>query len=80
MVFIFFIEVIYFRIIHNLGFSEIEVASKRNMVFANVLQSVKALLDGMYKLKIPLNSEKARVSILYNPIIMELFRRNFLKL
>uniref|UniRef100_A0AC34RRN6 G protein alpha subunit n=1 Tax=Panagrolaimus sp. JU765 TaxID=591449 RepID=A0AC34RRN6_9BILA len=59
------------KIIHNHGFTDIEVAAKRNMVYANVLQSVKALLDGMYKLKLPLHSERARdVAQMINKIVL----------
>ena len=67
----------YSRIIHDNGFTDDEILSKRNMVYANVLQSVRAVLEGMFKLDLPLGSEKARVSFkdrlheFWDPIIQK---------
>lgn len=48
------------------------------MVYANVLQSVRAVLEGMFKLDIPLGSEKARVrhEIIDTLVTFHLFAEN----
>uniref|UniRef100_A0A7E4UWS5 Guanine nucleotide-binding protein G(O) subunit alpha n=1 Tax=Panagrellus redivivus TaxID=6233 RepID=A0A7E4UWS5_PANRE len=48
------------KIIHDNGFSTDDLKSKRIMVYANVLQSIRAVLEAMYKLDIHLHSVGAR--------------------
>ncbi|KAH7726181.1 CBN-GPA-1 protein [Aphelenchoides avenae] len=45
------------KIIHDNGFSEDEMQSKRSMVYANVIQSMYCILSGMHKLRIPFASK-----------------------
>lgn len=50
------------RIIHDAGFSAEESAEKRNVVCANTIQAMGALLDGMKQLRVDFSNRICNVS------------------
>jgi hypothetical protein len=50
------------KIIHRNGYSREECARYRDVIFANTMQSMKALITAAARMRLPLESEDNRVS------------------
>ena len=53
------------KVIHEIGFSEVEIEHYRRQVFMNLWEAVRSCLEGMQELDIRLSKENNRVSGLY---------------